>query len=321
MIEITHSRAGGSLLNGTSRGDGTAQLLKPLGWRWSRSIESWYLPRTRERRADPAALEQTRRLLEAAGHDVTVQVDDTARPPADVEADRARRVEGRAERLADVAGRRHYAAAVAARRADAADAAVPPGGEPVKYGTSGASRHLRALARARSTLSASVEADQAAAEADRRAVVAAGATDHHTAPATVAGRIARLTAEVRAAQRQIAGHTRTISRSQGGAPAIVETTGPATGPRRTELEDHVSDLTQQITYWTELHAQQAATGRTAIYGSHIVQQGDTVKIRGQWRSVVRASAKSVTVRTAHSRNNRTPWHEVTDHRPAADQTS
>lgn len=321
MIEITHSQAQGSLLTGTSRGDRTPQILRPLGWRWSRSITSWYLPRSREQRADRATLEETRQQLEGAGHDVAVQVDNAARSAADVEADLARRAEARAERLAGAADRLHRSAEAACQRADAADAALPPGGEPVKYGTSGAPRHLRALDRARSTLSASVEAEQAAAEADRRASVAAAATDRHTAPATVARRIARLGAELREAQRQIDGHTRTISRSQAGQPAILETTAPATGCRRTELEQLVSDLTDQVTYWSALHDEQLTTGRRSSYGADTVKQGDTVKIRGQWRSVVRASAKSVTVTTGYSWNDRAPWHEVSDHRPSAGQTA
>ncbi len=45
MIAITRTPTGGSILQGTTRGAGTNQLLKPLGWRWSRRIiNSWYLP-------------------------------------------------------------------------------------------------------------------------------------------------------------------------------------------------------------------------------------------------------------------------------------
>ena len=36
MIAITHTPATGTTLEGTTRGDGTNQLLKPHGWRWSR---------------------------------------------------------------------------------------------------------------------------------------------------------------------------------------------------------------------------------------------------------------------------------------------
>ena len=43
MIAITHTPADGAILEGTTRGDGTNQLLKPLTWRWSRQLAVWYL--------------------------------------------------------------------------------------------------------------------------------------------------------------------------------------------------------------------------------------------------------------------------------------
>ena len=45
MIAISHTPTDGTILEGTTRWDGTNQLLKPLTWRWSRrNINSWYLP-------------------------------------------------------------------------------------------------------------------------------------------------------------------------------------------------------------------------------------------------------------------------------------
>lgn len=70
-----------------------------------------------------------------------------------------------------------------------------------------------------------------------------------------------------------------------------------------------------MAYWSALHDEQLATGSAVAYGPETVKPGDSVKIRGQWRSVVRPSAKSVTVRTGSSWNDRTPWHEVSDHPP------
>ena len=45
MIAITHTPADGTILEGTTRGDGTNHLLKPLTWRWSTNLGAWYLPR------------------------------------------------------------------------------------------------------------------------------------------------------------------------------------------------------------------------------------------------------------------------------------
>ena len=38
MIAITHAPTDGTVLEGSSRGDGTNHLLKPLTWRWSSKI-------------------------------------------------------------------------------------------------------------------------------------------------------------------------------------------------------------------------------------------------------------------------------------------
>ena len=41
MIAITHTPTDGTILEGTTRGDRTNQLLKPLTWRWSRRLAVW----------------------------------------------------------------------------------------------------------------------------------------------------------------------------------------------------------------------------------------------------------------------------------------
>ena len=43
MIAITHTPTDGTVLEGSSRGDGTNHLLKPLTWRWSTGMGCWYL--------------------------------------------------------------------------------------------------------------------------------------------------------------------------------------------------------------------------------------------------------------------------------------
>ena len=48
-LTITHAPSEGTLIDGTSRGDGTADILRTNGWRWSRTLGSWYLPHSRDR--------------------------------------------------------------------------------------------------------------------------------------------------------------------------------------------------------------------------------------------------------------------------------
>lgn len=38
----------GTLIEGTSRNDGTAEVLKSCGWRWSRNLGAWFVPQSRD---------------------------------------------------------------------------------------------------------------------------------------------------------------------------------------------------------------------------------------------------------------------------------
>ena len=48
MLTITHTAAEGTLIEGTSRADGTNHILKACGWRWSRNLGAWYVPASRD---------------------------------------------------------------------------------------------------------------------------------------------------------------------------------------------------------------------------------------------------------------------------------
>lgn len=112
-LTITHSHAEGTLIDGTSRGDGSNEILKVQRWRWSRNLGSWYVPQSRDRRAKLAQIEATAVALRAAGFEVDLVIDDSYRPAAVVESDKITRQESRAEALD----------AKAHRKADAAESA------------------------------------------------------------------------------------------------------------------------------------------------------------------------------------------------------
>lgn len=311
-LRITHTHETGTLLDGTQRGDGTAALIKPHGWRWGRQLEAWYLPGSRDRVAGTARIGATVAALEAAGHAVSVGVDDAPRAPQVVEQDRERRQDARVARLDQRAARLDQAAAAAEQRMIAAGDRLPPGGEPVKVGHHSERRHRRDLDRARTTLLASVEADQAAAEARRRAEVAAKGTQARHNPVTVANRIRRLEADRRRFQRSLDGHRRTLDARAG----VVEEVPAAAGPARDRLVLQLQDVTEQLAYWTGVQEEQQSSGAAPSYGPAVVSAGDAVLVRGQWRHVVRANPKSVTLQTGYSWTDRVPWHEVTAHRQA-----
>ncbi len=112
-IEITHTAAEGTLVHGTARGDGTNTILKAAGFRWFRTLGVWGIAGSRDRQPNRYKIERAAESLRAAGHTVTVDVDDTHRPTAEAEADRAHRQAQRADALAAKADRKAAAASAA----------------------------------------------------------------------------------------------------------------------------------------------------------------------------------------------------------------
>ncbi|AYG77897.1 hypothetical protein DWB77_00004 [Streptomyces hundungensis] len=80
MITITHTHAEGTLADGTSKGDGSGDVLKRYGFRWMPSIGMYGIPGTIDRAARRCALHRAATDLRAAGFDTELTVDDTPRP-------------------------------------------------------------------------------------------------------------------------------------------------------------------------------------------------------------------------------------------------
>lgn len=150
-LTITHTHAEGTLIDGTARGDGSAEILKLHRWRWSRGLGSWYIPHSRDQRAKRAQINSTAAALRAADFVVELDIDDTYRTTADVEADKIARQENRVDALDSKADRK--AAAESAWAADkAATDALPEGGELIKVGHHSESRHRKAVEKSWNTL-------------------------------------------------------------------------------------------------------------------------------------------------------------------------
>lgn len=308
-LAITHTAAAGTILAGTSRGDGIADLVKPLRWRWSANLTAWYLPRSRD--ADPqlVVIAATAAALRSAGHAVEVTVDPSSRTTADIEADKVERADRRANRLRLRADRLAADAVVAAERADRAVDRLPPMGEPIKVGHHSEMPHRRAIDRAHQAMGASVAADEVARAADQRAAAAAATTGARYSPSTVANRIARLQAEERRTRRKLDGDTTAATSTTADRSGDHDT---AAGRRRDQLLQRHQDCVDQISYWTEIRRQQLDAGQATGHTAATVAAGDLVVVRGRVRRVVRANTATATVRSDHSWNDRVPWHEVRD---------
>lgn len=310
-LMITHSHAEGTLIDGTSRGDGTAEILKAHRWRWGRTIASWYVPHSRDRQPKQPQINQTAAALRSAGYTVTITIDNTPRPAADIEATQEARQSERVAGLQAKADLRASQAAEATTRHTEAVHRLPAFGEPIKAGHHSERRHTRALERAWDQFGKTVEANRAADDAAAAVDAAARTTAARYAPVTVANRIQRLEADIRRTQRELDGHTRNVS-------GYVETFPPATGSHRDNLQVRQHQQRDQLNYWTNIRAEQVSSGVATAYDQTQIQPGDQVKISGHWWQVRRTNRATVTVESPSGLTSRAPYSHIKDHQPATD---
>lgn len=233
MLTISHSAVGGTLIDGTSRGDGSGEVLRTHGWRWFRSIAMWGMRGSRDRAPRVRLIDMTADALRAQGFEVEISIDATARPAVEVEA---ARIERQAERVAALEQKAEHRAVEA----------LPPGGEPIKIGHHSEQRHRRALDTAHRRLGQAVSAENDARQAQRRAESAAATTEARYSPVTVKNRIDKLHADQRADQRERDGHERTLFVL--GDTKQVEKFPPAQGAYRELLDSRIAEREDQISY-------------------------------------------------------------------------
>ena len=306
-LTITHTHAEGTMIDGTIKNDGTAEVLKANGWRWGRSINAWFVPQSRDRLPKLGTIDRTTTALQAAGFTITTSIDSTHRPTAEVEAGKMQRQADRVDALENKADRKSTAETAAWAREHAALRRLPEGGEPIKIGHHSETRHRNAIAKADRATRAALDATATTQQAQARADTATHTTGARYSPITVANRIEKLAAEMRDRQRRLDGYSHTFSST------LTEETPAATAARRDRLAVELAELTDQHAYWEAVRAEQIATGRATGHSRDTVKKGDRVKIRGIWREVVRANTKTVSVTTGHSWASTTPYAEIQQH--------
>lgn len=309
MLTITHTHEAGTIIEGTSRGDGTAPILKTHRWRWGRSISAWYIPGSRDHHPDRSRITATADALHDAGYTVTCQIDDTARSTAQVEADKIARQQARADALAAKAGRKAVEADRAWERHLQDVARLPEGGEPVKVGHHSEGRHRAALARADRSIRRSIEATAEADRAAQRAETASHTTGERYNPVTVSRRIEKIGADIRRLDRKIASDV--YDRESGYRLA----TNVEIQARRARLTPRREELADQLAYWQQVHDEQVAAGTIGVYDATTIRVGDDVKVRGSWWTVTKVNPKTVLV-SHGTAGGRARYSDVQAHRPA-----
>ncbi|MEV0016662.1 DUF3560 domain-containing protein [Streptomyces tendae] len=292
MIEITHTPADGTLVDGTERGDGTAPILKTHGFRWFPSIKQWGIRGSRDQAPRRLAINAAAGALRAAGHEVTVTLDDTVRDNDTVRADRHERLEGRRAGLAAKGERLAAESAALHRYSDALVEHIPMG-QPVLPGKRGQA-HRNTLER---SVTAAIKGAQTARQAEtmpERIAASRRAEARAERPDVIKRRVERMEAEVRGIDRRLA--------RLAPGPSLV----------REQYEGDRAVLLERIKGDKALLEHARAEGLFGQYSRDNVHKDDLVRIRGQWRQVVRANAKTVSVTTGYSWTDKYGWEEIRD---------
>ncbi|MFF4292123.1 DUF3560 domain-containing protein [Streptomyces vinaceus] len=273
-ITITHTRAEGTVLDGSAKGDGVYEIVRDHGFRWSRSV-GIYIRNSRDREAQSWKINAAKTALEAAGHTVTIEINEGERRSfAEAEADRAERAEDRAERFGDRADRasassdaRHQAARDIMRHI--------PFGQPILVGHHSQRRAERDAERIDSNMRKSIDEGKRAEYWANRSRSAEQYAEHRNNPQVTLRRLDRLGAELRQQERY-----RDQAVERGWDPG-----------RHVRL---IEDLTEEIAYWQKL-IKEAEENGVKIWGPDDFAPRDYVLSRGSWYQVGRVNPKSLSI--------------------------
>jgi predicted RNA methylase len=203
-VTIKHTHEDGTLVYGTDRGDGTAPILKANRFRWFPSIKLWGVAQSRDHLAKRWQIDAAAKALEAAGFDVTVEIDDTPRDVAEVKADRGERLDSRYDRLTAKAGRNMAEGDARRARADEI-ASGRPFGQPILVGHHSERRARTDQKRIEQNDRAAHQHYDRAERAQRAASVVGDADAYRERPDVIIRRIEKHEAELRKIERDITG--------------------------------------------------------------------------------------------------------------------
>ncbi|MGW5401976.1 DUF3560 domain-containing protein [Streptomyces sp. NPDC003952] len=291
-IEITHTRREGTLIEGTSRKDGSAEILRLREYgrtqrqpfRWSRNLDCWYLPHSRDHATYTPSLELLAQRLRDTGFEVTLTIDNADRRSfSEAEQDREEKAEGRAERFggyADNAARNSEAAWKSSHEISERFAY----GQPILIGHHSEGRARRDHARMDNAMRKSIGERDRAEHWTGRAQAAANYERFKKDPGRMLRRLDKLWADLRA-----------VEKWQRGESAK----GYSRNPNDPELTIRHEELTEEIEHWQQIIKDAEAEG-FKVWSKADFTRGDFVLYRGTWYEVLRVNPKSVTIPHIHN---------------------
>jgi hypothetical protein len=291
-IVIAHTNEEGTLVSGTSRGDGSRDALRASGFRWSGNLGVWYMRQSRGFAPRHERIDSLAVALRTVGFTVTVDIEQydpasTFQARQDASDERAEAHAGRAEKE-----RERYGA-----RRDAANAIVAmiPMGQPILVGHHSERRHRRDLDRHDRNMRKAIEHNRNADRAAGRSDSVRAQAEARQSPVVMGRKVARLQAEQRQLERRLAG---------------------ATGEHVERLRARQHVLEEDVAFLQEAIERSGVR----VYTRADIQKGDLVQLRGRgWQLVVKANPKTVAVKTPYSWTDKHPYHEITGHRRPANE--
>lgn len=327
MITITHTHADGTLIDGSVKGDGVFEILKGLrtSWRYFPSIGRIGLGQSRDRAAKTWHIERAAEALRAAGHEVTVTIDeDQRRDFATAEAERYERAQDRAGRMAGYAANASQRSAAAFAQVDQIMDMIPMG-QPVLVGHHSERRHRKDLERIERGITRGVEESRKTEHYQHRAQNAETYQAAREDVPTTLRRIKKLEAEQRGVKADLAGRVEYYQNDAGEWKCRLV---KPEGDHLARLQVRAADLADELAHWRGVVERAQAAG-VKVWGRGDFQRGDFVKGAHGWLEVLRVNAKSLTVpggpdikpvvtgaNRAYSWNDTLPYDKVTGRKSA-----
>lgn len=248
---------------------------------------------------------------------------------AEQQVAKVERAEERAERMELHAENAERRAAVAFDRADLSEGKSGiPFGQPILVGHHSERRHRRAIERADNAMRKSIEeSDKAKYFAGRAASAAYTASRADLADKRyLQNRIDENAAQIRDVDRRIKGRGHPFQNSN---PEAFDSNCSICGGKARDCVHEVEQPSDEykarlaalrVEYQEKLEYFQVAMAALGgvTYSRDNVKAGDLVKIRGDWRKVVKANGKTVAAASCFPWPLKYPWAEVQGHKPAVE---
>ncbi|WNI20383.1 ParB/RepB/Spo0J family partition protein [Actinacidiphila sp. ITFR-21] len=276
LIDITHTRAQGTILTGSRKGDGIFEIVRNHGFWFSRNVDGLYIKRSQDQEAQMWRINGAAEDLRAAGHEVTIEIkEEVRRSFADAEAAREERAEERVERFGDRAGRAVASADARRGRADEISRRFEFG-QPILVGHHSEGRARRDQERIHTNMRKSFEErDRGRYWADR-AAASENYAEHRNNPHLTLRRLERLRADLRKLERH---HAEAVEKGWNSVDRHART---------------ILDLTEEITHWEGIVEKAKAEG-VKVWEPDDFAPGDFVLYLNSWYQVARVNPKTLSV--------------------------